>query len=272
MLVLERGLFHMLTKQNPEFEHRIKSLWNNYYTESQDDTILKDKALFEMEISVLTQAFVDAVNKISYKSQIRVLELGSGTGILAESLLGSIPEKHQTAIHYIGVDFSEKATTKAINRKLFQTEFIVSDFLDFLEDKENCFDIVITQRSIMAIVEPMLQRSLLMVINKAMSLNGIGIFSEGTRQGIKILNTLRQQIGVKPIEKIWHCLYVDENEVLELFNNVTIQDYASLFWLITRVVYPYFEKPQHNTLLHKLAAKLPQGEGNGLVKLFTLTK
>jgi hypothetical protein len=56
--------------------------------------------------------------------------------------------------------------------------------------------------------------------------------------------------------------------VRAVFPSLEIIDYSSTYWLITRVVYPYFAEPKHNTALHDFAAGLHQDGPYGLVKLF----
>jgi SAM-dependent methyltransferase len=256
----------------PKMQDDMATFWNDYYLESAGDTTIKDRQFFRIELEALTRAFGEVVSKMSPKSGMRVLELGSGTGILAETLLSRLPESLRRSIQYVGVDFSSDATKKAMSRNLAGAEFVASDFFEYFKQNKQGFDLVIAQRSIMAILDHEMQRNLLIAVRESLLPTGVGILSEATRQGFDALNGLRNRLGVKPIEKIWHCLYLDENEIKQVFGNVDIIDYSSMYWLITRVIYPYFEEPKHNTVIHELAASLPQGEGFGLVKLIRVKK
>ena len=91
--------------------------------------------------------------------------------------------------------------------------------------------------------------------------------SEGTARGFATLNDLRQRSGQAKLDNIWHCQYVDEEVVRDVFDSITIHDYASTYWLITRVIYSFEREPRHNTPIHDLAANLPQVGEFGLVKL-----
>lgn len=65
-----------------------------------------------------------------------------------------------------------------------------------------------------------------------------------------------------------HSLYVDENIIKSNFKKSKIMDFSSTYWLITRVIYPYFQNPKHNSEIHKFSSGLTQSGNYGLVKLF----
>jgi 2-polyprenyl-3-methyl-5-hydroxy-6-metoxy-1,4-benzoquinol methylase len=245
----------------------LQLFWDNYYKDIKDDTVIKDKQFFHMELITLAHKFSEEIQNIAGREKINILELGAGTGLLAETLLAPLPESSKELIYYTGIDFSSEAIKKANERNLFQANFIVSDFFEYLNNKIGLFDLIVSQRSMMAILEFNKQKEFFKLIKMSLTKKGVGILSEGTRQGLNVLNKLRKHLGVNPIENIWHCLYVDEEELYEIFSNVEIEEFCSLYWLITRVIYPYFKEPKHNTSIHDFAASLPQGEGFSLVKL-----
>jgi len=102
--------------------------------------------------------------------------------------------------------------------------------------------------------------------------NSIGIFSEVTTQAFKKLQTLRKKIKLPPLEKIWHSHHLDETIIPKMFHHSEIIDFSSTYWLITRVIYPFFEEPKHNTAIHKFASNLSQDGDYGLVKMFIVKK
>jgi hypothetical protein len=99
---------------------------------------------------------------------------------------------------------------------------------------------------------------------------GVGLLSEGSVQGLNRLNELRADLGVERLEKVWHSRYLDERDIELVFDSMEIVHFAPLYWLITRVVYPYFEEPRHNTPLHRFAARLPQVGDFSPVRLFAV--
>jgi SAM-dependent methyltransferase len=237
--------------------------WDEYYRQNTGETVLKDRNFFQLEI----EAIRDAVFEQAPNGLIRILELGSGTGFLAQFLIDALIERGRSDCEYVGVDFSAEAVAKARSREIPSAEFVQQDFQSFFDEKDRRFDVVVAQRSIMALVDPLQQRRLLGSIKDCLGECGVAILSEGTQAGFEALNALRRSTGQDELDHIWHCLYLDEEMVREVFEEVGIQDYSSTYWLITRVIYPFGRNPEHNTPIHDLAAELPQFGNFGLVKL-----
>lgn len=248
-------------------EKNLLQIWNNHYGRNQSNTILKDKNFFELEINAITKLLLNEVNRMKKKS-IRLLELGSGTGFLASRLTHLISSKTNIKYTYIGIDFSKAATRRAKNRKLKGYEFYQKDFFDFLGLNKEKFDFIITQRSIMAIMNPKSQQNLLALIKKSITRTGRGIFSEVTNQSFKKIQNLRKSLGISPLEKVWHSRHLNEEIIRSIFSKVDKVDFSSTYWLITRVIYPYFQEPRHNTQLHNFASKISQTGDYGMVKIF----
>lgn len=249
---------------------KLTQVWNEYYTESQKNTVLKDNNFFKLEINSIVENLILEINLVK-KSSVKILELGSGTGFLASKIMLSLKKK-KIRCYYTGIDFSPVAIRKANERNIKNCKFVNSDFVDFLKSNKEEFDFIITQRSIMAIMEKTSQLLMLKLIKKSLSKKGVGLFSECTVQALAKIQKLRKKLGISPLKKVWHSRYVDVDTILSLFNNVRIVDFASTYWFLTRIVYPYFEEPKHNTPFHKFAAVLPQEGNYGLVKLFVVQK
>jgi SAM-dependent methyltransferase len=245
----------------------LVDVWDNYYA-TMEDTAIKDRSFFELEVEAITSRVLAAA-EASQSPNLRLLELGSGTGFLAERILERL-QPLEAEIHFDGVDFSATGTEKARERALANCEFHESDFLAFVEGAEEPYDILITQRSIMAILEPDPQTRLLEGVRDLIKPGGVGLLSEGSVQGLARLNELRAELGVEALEKVWHSRYLDEDEIDRIFPGVEVVHFAPLYWLLTRVVYPYFEEPRHNTPLHQFAATLPQTGDASPVRLFAV--
>ena len=249
---------------------KLTKVWNEYYNESQKNTILKDDNFFKLEIDSIIKNLILEINKIN-KSSIKILELGSGTGFLASKIISSL-KKNKIQCNYTGIDFSQVAILKANKRNIKNCEFVNSDFIDFLKSNKKEYDFIITQRSIMAIMEKTTQLVLLKLIKKSLSKKGVGLICECTVQALKKIQKLRKELGMIPLDKIWHSRYVETNTMSSLFTNVKIIDFASTYWFLTRIIYPYFEEPKHNTIFHEFVSNLPQEGNYGLVKLFIVQK
>jgi ubiquinone/menaquinone biosynthesis C-methylase UbiE len=244
---------------------KIKTTWDKYYKQNID-TALNDQNLFSMEITAIKKNFYKKI-KSQKKLNLKILELGSGTGFLASELI-KILKKEQIDFSYIGIDFSQQAVKKAQSRKLKNCQFIESDFFDYFKSTFYKFDYIISQRSIMAIMNDKEQKKLLKLIYFNLKKSGFGLFSECSKQSLKNIQQLRIQLSVKPFKKIWHSNYVDEKSFSQIFSKSEKIDFCSTYYLITRIIYPYFEEPKHNTQLHLFASSLKQFGDYGLVKLF----
>jgi SAM-dependent methyltransferase len=247
----------------------LVEVWNNYYSDAELDTAIKDKYFFALEVGSIVRQ-VRGVLAGKPRSSAKILELGSATGYLAKSIVGAMAGPLAFPVSYTGVDFSPVATAKATSRNIPGASFVASDFLSYMAGDTSKYDVIVSQRSIMAVLERDSQFSLLRMIRDHLKEEGVGILSEGTQQALDELNRLRAELGIGPFERIWHSLYIDRQQLQQVFSSVRVEDFASTYWLITRVVYPYFQEPKHNTLLHKIASELPQTGGHGLVKIFVV--
>jgi SAM-dependent methyltransferase len=245
----------------------LVDVWDNYYA-TMEDTAIRDRAFFELEVEAITSR-VYAHAEAAQAASLRVLELGSGTGFLAERVVKRL-RPLGAELHFDGVDFSAIGVERASQRDLPECDFHEADFLAFVEGADGTYDIVITQRSIMAIMEPDAQKRLLSGLRDLLRPDGVGLLSEGSMQGLDRLNELRAGLGVDRLEKVWHSCYLDEREIEFAFGSMEIVHFAPLYWLLTRVVYPYFDEPRHNTPLHKFAASLPQAGDFSPVRLFAV--
>jgi phospholipid N-methyltransferase len=245
----------------------LLKVWNEYYEKTDNDTILKDNSFFSLEVSSILDQVHFYIDK-NPKVRTEILELGSATGYLAETIVDSVRKKYGIQVVYTGVDFSEVAINKSRRRNLMNCSFFKDDFIEFLKKNLIQYDLIISQRSIMAIMDDKAQQMLLKMIRKRLNIDGAGIFSEGSRQALLELNRLRKNLNLDDLQKIWHSLYVDQEYLKKIFPSVRIIDFSSLYWLITRVIYPFFEEPKHNSSIHKFASQLKQSGNYGLVKLF----
>jgi SAM-dependent methyltransferase len=248
-------------------EHLV-DVWDTYYADAED-TAIRDRPFFELEVQAITSRAY-ALAQATQTTSLRVLELGSGTGFLAERVVECL-RALRADLRYDGVDFSAVAVERASRRDLPECDFHEADFLAFVEAAaDGAYDMILTQRSIMAIMETEAQTHLLRGLRDLLRPGGVGLLSEGSVQGLARLNELRAGLGVDRLEKVWHSRYLDERDIELVFGSMEIVHFAPLYWLITRVVYPYFEHPRHDTPLHRFAASLPQAGDFSPVRLFAV--
>ena len=113
---------------------------------------------------------------------------------------------------------------------------------------------------------------LLEQINRVLSPAGIGIFSECFHNDLIRFNDLRKQAGLGAIAKVWHSLYLDESMFTDAFTECSFEHFCSTYMLLTRVVYPMFEEPKHNQLIHEIAAKAAEAGDTSFLKIAIVRK
>jgi predicted TPR repeat methyltransferase len=248
-------------------EQPLVEVWDEYYGES-GDTAIKDKPFFDLEVRTLVDRLQREVKRTGAE-RVVVLELGSGTGYLAARIAERLAEM-DVELRFDGVDFSDVGVGLAAARELPGCTFHRSDFLAFLDATDERYDVIVAQRSIMAIMEADDQTRLLELVRDHLAPGGLALLSEGSIQGMERLNGLRTGLELEPMETVWHSRYLDEREIDTIFGAVETEHFAPLYWLVTRVLYPYFEEPQHDTPLHRFAATLPQVGDFAPVRLFAV--
>jgi SAM-dependent methyltransferase len=248
-------------------DESLVDVWDEYYA-TPGDTAIKDRPFFDLEVRTLVDR-IEAEVRARGATQVAILELGSGTGYLAAQVVDRLAAAG-VAASYDGVDFSEAGVRHARERGLPGCAFHESDFTAFVARCDTRYDVIVTQRSIMAIMDATDQSRLLELLRDRLAPGGVGLFSEGSVQGLARLNELRAGLELDPLEKVWHSRYVDEDEIARVFGAVETEHFASVYWLATRVLYPYFEEPRHDTPLHRFAATLPQAGDFSPVRLFAV--
>ena len=253
----------------------LKKTWNEQY-DGKSLSALKDKNLFDLEINSIISAIKEKLKPSNLgRRGIKILELGCGTGELIKRIDSSLSrsDHFELSLEFIGIDFSENAISQAKREASIQKKFVCLDFQSYVDSLENnSIDIVITQRSIMALMDRNLQNKLLLNINRILKKRGVGIFSECFESGLMTVNHLRSKFNLDPIEKIWHSLYLEEKQFFRIFNNVKFDDFCSTYFLVTRVIYPFFQTPSHNKKIHDIAAVLPNFGKNSFLKLALVSK
>ena len=252
----------------------LKKTWNEQY-DGKILSALKDKNLFNLEVNAIISTIKEKLKTSNLRGGIKILELGCGTGELIKKIDNSLSrlDHLEISLEFIGIDFSENAISQAKREASIQKKFVCLDFQSYVDSLDNnSIDIVITQRSIMALMDRDLQNKLLLNINRILKSNGVGIFSECFESGLIIVNQLRSKFNLDPIKKIWHSLYLEEKQFLRIFNNVKFDDFCSTYFLVTRVFYPFFQTPNHNEKIHNIAAGLPNYGKNSFLKLVSVSK
>ena len=248
------------------YKNNLEAIWDNQYKHNED-TALKDENLFQLEFNAI---YSEIFNNLGSRKKIKILELGCGTGFLINKLINKF-NNLDILLDCSCVDFSEKAIDSAKKKNIQNVTFYNKDFFDFFEQSYESYDFIITQRSIMAVMDKTKQIKLLDNIKSSLNKVGIGILSECFEEQLLKLNSARAIMGLKEIEKVWHSLYLTNDQLNIVFNNVHFKDFCSTYFFVTRVIYPFFENPLHNQDIHKKAFQLPNSGDFGFLRLAIVT-
>lgn len=249
----------------------LTETWNKQY-EGEVVTALKDENLFTLEVEALITAVIEQVSTLRSTDTYTLLELGSGTGELIRRMDQRIKIENKN-LKFFGVDFSENAIKLARNKSNSRQFFHQSDFISYLKTiPANSVSIVVTQRSIMALMKEADQKDLLYEVNRVMIPGGSGVFSECFAADFQRFNTLRHIANLPPIDKVWHSRYLDESMLNIIFSEVSFRHFCSTYMLTTRVIYPTFEEPVHNKQIHNVASQLPDSGSTSFLKLAIVKK
>lgn len=244
--------------------------WDSQY-KSKNKTALNDENLFKIEVRAIINA-IEQTEIFTNSKKIHLLELGCGTGELIRNMDREW-KSTGVAFEFVGVDFSEVAISKANSLLDKNQTFHQSDFLSHLADIEtDSVDLVVTQRSIMALMEMDDQKALIDHVYRIITPGGAAVFSECFNNGMDKFNELRASAGLSPLEKVWHSRYLDEKMLEDIFDTYSLQDFCSTYMLITRVVYPFFESALHNQPIHDIAALFPESGETSFLKLAVVGK
>ena len=218
-----------------------------------------------------------------------ILDMGCGNGYtlfrIAEKISGTL----------IGIDFSSemiKGANLLINefKKSIKSRpiFYEGDATTYTPPKDSePIDTVITERFLLNLPNEEMQYKVIKNIHTILKPGGTYVMIEGTKDGLGILNNVRKIAGLDPIldrdkQNLSSLKFNDsklENFLINLFNIIDVKTF-DLYYLISRVIYPAFirpEEPKFDHMINTLARELDQvinfsSKGIGHVKGYILKK
>jgi len=207
-----------------------------------------------------------------------VADIGCGKGY------GALYMAWKKKIKITGIDYSEEMIKEAennseqIKNKLKgQAEFLVGDVINSLPNKQ--FNLVYTERCLINLTTWEEQKKAIENISKLVKQGGLFIMQEGSSSSLEKLNKIRVELELSPIEVVWHNLFFEDDKLIEfakgLFDFVKIDNFASMFTLISRALHPALiapEEPSYKAEINKLALKLPNNGDYGYQKIYVFKK
>jgi ubiquinone/menaquinone biosynthesis C-methylase UbiE len=206
---------------------QVLEYWNRDEVES-----MYDKHLLNAEIELIKQ-------RITPNAKILDAGCGEGEGTLLYSEIPGV------IVH--AVDFSQTRLDKAAKKLQGRTNVSLQQ-VDFLGQYvlANDYDIVISQRFMINLMEWDLQQKVLLGLMAMLKPSGRLLMLEGSKQGMESLNQVRAAFGLNPIPAKWHNLFFDDDELLAFMQqhsySLLEENGLGTYFLLTRGVRPALEK------------------------------
>jgi len=209
-----------------------------------------------------------------------VLDIGCGKGYPA---LYIVWKKN---INLFGIDYAEdmiseaKGNLEKIKDKIKgNADFSLGDIMrpETLPNKQ--FDMIFTERCLINITNWEEQKKAIENISNLIKQDGLFLMLEGSKTSIDKLNEVRMRFGLEPIKVVWHNLFFEDEKLIEyasqFFELIKIDNFASTYLLISRVLNPALikpEEPKYNAKINELALKLPNLGEYSYQKLYVFKK
>ena len=212
-----------------------------------------------------------------------VLDIGCGNGY------SSISFAKNRKINITGVDFSSemiKAAKEALNKTpelKKKVNFSEGDVTKIAFDKKNnnFFDIVITERCLINLVDFKAQIKALNQICLTLKKRGMYLMCEDTQNGLRKLNKLRTKFNLPEIKNRWHNVYINEKLFLKkaskLFDVLAVENISSTYYIVSRIINARIaadekKEPDYLSPINRIGSELPILGDFGPLKLFIFQK
>jgi SAM-dependent methyltransferase len=185
-----------------------------------------------------------------------VLDVGCGNGVSTASLA-----RHSAEV--VGIDYSAAMIERARREfpDLDNARFEVGDVLELGFDAAS-FDVVVTQRCLINLTSWEDQQKAIRNIARVLKPGGCFFLQEGTQQGRRQLNEVRQGFGLPAMPPVAFNLDFDETVLWSflrgLFEIVEVRRFG-LYDLVSRVVHPLLvspEEPRYDAKINEIARGL----------------
>ena len=237
---------------------QILEHWNDDNVQS-----MYDKHLIALEIS--------QIKKLIKPGSI-ILDAGCGEGE------GTLEYAEVEAVKIVAADFSETRLNKARARlrNCQNVELRRTDFLSEVQFHEK-FDLIITQRFLINLIDWQNQKNTIKKLINMLAPEGTLIFLEGSEDGVRELNNIRERFDLKPIAIPWHNSFF-KDEVLESFMQnegfvLQMKNGLGSYYLLTRAIRPYFDRSLNwDAEFNQISASLDQAGILSIGSEFSRTK
>jgi SAM-dependent methyltransferase len=187
----------------------------------------------------------------------RLLDIGCGAGYTTKLIAPAVSET-------VGVDYSDEMIARARRSSdpALRLRFEVGDVLTLAPAQFGLFDVAVSSRCLINLQDWTLQQRAIQNIAGVLKPGGRLVFVEGLADGRERLNTLRQQVGLEAMPKVWHNVDFVEAALLPFLDplfTVIERRHFGVYDFIARVVHPLMvapEAPRYDARINEIAARL----------------
>ena len=188
-------------------------------------------------------------------------------------------------IDITGMDCSEKAIDQAQKTLLNSSyrdrcTFLIGNILDKTSYPNKKFDIILVKRTLINLTT---ETDQIDALNNLCSLIGDGkiIIMDALEENLSKLNKLREEFSLPKLVQPWHNKYLNTTVMNYIYSNFNVEvsyNYASSYYIISRVLYPWIVTHTPNTTIdylseiNRLAGMIPNFGDYGIQHLLILSK
>jgi SAM-dependent methyltransferase len=218
-------------------------------------------------VNIEIKRILDVLNTMEPET---ILDIGCGNGFSTIETAKAFPTSM-----VVGIDLSEKMIEEAkkaaqgvTNVSFFQGDALSISRHQALQQLR--FDAVISTRCLINLANWEEQKLAILQMRKLLEPTGALILVENITDGLRKLNTLRDRVGLPPIEQRWHNFYLPEAEFGafmhecngKLFRVALTENIGNLYYVISRVIYAKMcalegKEPEYGHIINDLASKMP---------------
>ena len=212
----------------------------------------------------------------------RLLDVGCGNGYLLGVLRGKYPKMLLT-----GLEYTPEMVGVATERAVADCPIVQGDVRK-LPFEDRSWDVVVTERCIINIMDPDQQGQALREVARVLKPGGHFICIEAFTDGLAQLNAAREELGLPPNVQPHHNIWFDKKwfldtiaphfSVVDLAStrdpSLPLPNFLSSHYFISRVLYPSVTKREvlYNTHLVKFFSFLPPMGNYSPIQMYLLRK
>lgn len=267
--------------ENSSEEQTIK-IYRKYASEHglEPSSTMLDRTTREMEVSVVLSCLTHISG--TFHEDLNVLDVGCGNGYLLKEIRSRFPK-----VRLAGIDYSPDMVKLAAQRKLASCEIRRGDVRS-LKLNESAFDVVISERCLINLLNPAEQDKALQEINRVLKPLGYFILIENFTDALENLNCARTELGLDENTMPRHNLWLDKSYFLasaerlfHIWSSAELEaaglppsNLLSSYYFISRVLYPCITKKQvmYNTEFVRFFKFLPPMGNYSPIQFFLLRK